>query len=95
MDKQETLFRLHAHLGCLAEAKIYNPQEKSLCSRSVNGYFIDYPQWSRGYSFYYLTRTTRIVEIDRANFLEDDCVSGSILRDYVFEESQEDIIVPN
>ena len=78
---------------CPAKAKIYNPHEKSLNSMTISGYFIGYIERSRGYRFYCPTHITRIVEIDRVVFLEDGCVSWSILRDYVFEESQEDVVL--
>ncbi|GJX48932.1 retrovirus-related pol polyprotein from transposon TNT 1-94 [Tanacetum coccineum] len=40
----------HLHVcGCPAEARVYNPQEKKLDSRTVSGYFIGYPEKSKGY----------------------------------------------
>ena len=81
--------------GCPVKAKIFNPHEKALDSRTISRYFIDYLKRPRDYKFYCLIHTTRIVETDKAIFLEDGCVSGSILRDYVFEKSQEDVSVPN
>ena len=33
-----------------------------------------------------------IIEIDKVISLKDGCVSGSILRDYVFYESQKDVV---
>ncbi|RVW35834.1 Retrovirus-related Pol polyprotein from transposon TNT 1-94 [Vitis vinifera] len=39
----------HIHIwGCPAEARIYNPHEKKLDSRTVSGYFIGYPDKSKG-----------------------------------------------
>ncbi|KAL6328467.1 hypothetical protein AAG906_038342 [Vitis piasezkii] len=38
--------------GCPAEARIYNPHEKKLDSRTISGYFIGYPDKSKGYRFY-------------------------------------------
>ncbi|GJZ54599.1 retrovirus-related pol polyprotein from transposon TNT 1-94 [Tanacetum coccineum] len=35
--------------GCPAKARVYNPQEKKLDSRIVNGFFIGYPEKSKGY----------------------------------------------
>ena len=81
--------------ACPAEVKFYNPHEQSLDSRIVSGYFIDYPERSRGYRLYCPSHSMRIVESDRAFFLEDGCISGSIIRNFVFEESQEDIITPH
>ena len=37
----------------------------------------------------------RIVESDCAFFLEDGCISGITIKNFVFEESQEDIITPH
>lgn len=43
----------HLHVwGCLAEARIYNPQEKKLDFRTLSGYFIGYPTKSKGYRIY-------------------------------------------
>ena len=46
----------HIHIwGCPAKARIYNPQEKKLDSRTIFGYFIGYPDKSKGYRFIVLT----------------------------------------
>ncbi|XP_075092034.1 uncharacterized protein LOC142172152 [Nicotiana tabacum] len=38
----------HLHVwGCPAEARVYNPQEKKLDSRTISGYFIGYPEKSK------------------------------------------------
>jgi len=35
----------HLHVwGCQAEVRIYNPQEKKLDERIINGFFIGYPE---------------------------------------------------
>ena len=81
--------------GCPAEVKVYNPHERSLDLRIVNGYFIGYPEMSRGCRFYCPSHSMRIVESDRAFFLEDDCISGSTIKNFVVVESQEDIITPH
>ena len=57
--------------------RIYNPQEKKLDPRTISGYFIGYVKKSKGYRFYCLSHTTRIVESRNAKFLENDLVSGS------------------
>ena len=42
----------HLHVwGCSAEARVYNPHEKKLNLRTINGYFIGYPEKSKGYRF--------------------------------------------
>ena len=68
----------HLHVwGCPAEARIYNSQEKKLDSITISGYFIGYPEKSKGYRFYYPNHSTRIVKTKNARFLEDGEISGS------------------
>ena len=68
----------HIHIwGCPAEARIYNPHEKKLDSRTISGYFIGYPDKSKGYRFYCPNHSVRIVETDNARFLENGEISGS------------------
>ena len=68
----------HIHIwGCPAEARIYNPREKKLDSRTISGYFIGYPDKSKGYIFYYPNHSVRIVETGNAIFLENGEISGS------------------
>ena len=62
----------HLHVwGCQAEVRIYNPQEKKLDERTINEYFIGYPEKSKGYIFYCPTHSTRIVETRNARFIEN------------------------
>ena len=58
--------------GCLAEVRLYNPQEKKLYPRTVWCYFIGYPDHSKGYKFYNPTHGQRIVESLTTKFLELD-----------------------
>ena len=68
----------HIHIwGCPAEARIYNPHEKKLDSRTISGYFIGYPDKSKGYRFYCSNHSVRIVETGNARFLENGEISGS------------------
>lgn len=68
----------HLHVwGCPAEARIFNPHEKKLDSRTISGYFIGYPDKSKGYKFYCPNHSTRIVETGNARFLENGEISGS------------------
>ena len=62
--------------GCPSEVRIYNPQEKKLDLRTINGYFIGYAERSKGYRFYCPSHSTRIVESRNAKFLENDLISG-------------------
>ena len=50
---------------------MFNPQEKKLDSRTVSGYFIGYPESSKGYRFHCLSHTTRIIESNNAKSLEN------------------------
>ena len=65
--------------GCLAEAKIFNPNIGKLDSKIVSCYFIGYPKKSKGYRFYYPDRQTKFVETKHAVFLEDDMIRGSMV----------------
>ncbi|GJZ80052.1 retrovirus-related pol polyprotein from transposon TNT 1-94 [Tanacetum coccineum] len=65
-------------VGCPTEAQVYNPQEKKLDSQTVSGYFIGYPEKSKGYRFYYPNHSSRIVKTGNAKFLENGEVSGSV-----------------
>ncbi|RVW63464.1 Retrovirus-related Pol polyprotein from transposon TNT 1-94 [Vitis vinifera] len=68
----------HIHIwGCPAEARIYNPHEKKLDSRTISGYFIGYPDKSKGYRFYCPNHSVRIVETGNARFLENGEINGS------------------
>ncbi|WVZ17437.1 hypothetical protein V8G54_010419 [Vigna mungo] len=67
--------------GCPTEVRLYNPHEKKLDARTISGYFIDYPEKSKGYRFYCPNHSTRIVESGNARFIENGQFSGS-------EESQ-------
>ena len=69
----------HLHVwGCQAEVRIYNLHEKKLDSRTISGYFIGYPERSKGYRFYCPNHSTRIVESGNARFIENGSVSGSV-----------------
>ena len=59
--------------------RIYNPHEKKLDSRTISGYFIGYPERSKGYRFYCPNHSTRIVESKNARFIENGSVSGSVV----------------
>ena len=72
----------HLHVwDCQAEIRIYNPHEKKLDARIINGYFIGYPEKSKGYRFYCPTHSTQIVEIGNAWFIENGETSGSELHE--------------
>ncbi|KAL0544331.1 hypothetical protein IC582_019444 [Cucumis melo] len=69
----------HLHVwGCQAEVRICNPHEKKLDSRTTSGFFIGYPEKSKGYRFYCPNHSTRIVETGNVRFIENDIISGSL-----------------
>jgi len=68
----------HLHVwGCQVEIRIYNPHEKKLDARTISGYFIGYPEKSKGYRFYCPTHSTRIVETGNVRFIENGETNGS------------------
>jgi hypothetical protein len=49
----------HLHVwGCIAEAKIFNPNIKKLYSKIINRYFISYPKRSKEYYFFCPNKNT-------------------------------------
>ena len=64
-------------MGCPAEVKIYNPHERKMDSRTTSGFFIGYPEKSKGYRFYCPNHSARIVEYGNARFIENGDISGS------------------
>lgn len=72
---------------------IFNPQEKKLDPKTVNGYFIGYPERSKGYRFYCPDHATKIEESNNAKFLEDRQNSGSNeKRNIVYKEVGDSIL---
>ena len=69
-NRKPSVFHTHVW-GCKAEARPYNPQESKLDSKTVLGYFIGYPDHSRGYKFYYPTHTTRVIETTKAVVIDE------------------------
>ena len=63
--------------GYPTEARIYNPHEKKLDSKTISGFFIGYHDRSKRYRFYYPNHNARIVEIGNAKFIKNGKVSGS------------------
>ena len=62
----------HLHIwGCPTEVRVYNPHEKKLDARTISGFFIGYPDKSKGYIFYFPNHSTRIVESGNARFIEN------------------------
>ena len=65
--------------GCLAEAKVFNPNIGKLDSKTVSCHFIGYPDKSKRYRFYCPDRHMKFIEIRHAVFLEDDMVRRSMV----------------
>ncbi|TQD69871.1 hypothetical protein C1H46_044597 [Malus baccata] len=77
----------HFHIwGCKAEARIYNPHEKKLDSRTESCYFIGYSEKSKGFKFYCPQGRTRIQETNNARFFEDQDVADLSQGRFIFEE---------
>ena len=76
-ERKPSLRHLHVW-GCPAEVRVYNPHERKLDARTISGYFIGYPEKSKGYRFYCPNHTTRIVESGNARFIESGQSSGSV-----------------
>ena len=75
--------------GCLAEAKVFNPNIGKLDSKTVSCHFIGYPEKLKGYRFYYPDRQTKFVETRHAVFLEEDMIRGSMVAcEISFEEKR-------
>ncbi|GJV78730.1 retrovirus-related pol polyprotein from transposon TNT 1-94 [Tanacetum coccineum] len=62
----------------ITEAQVYNLQEKKLDSQTVSGYFIGYPEKSKGYSSYCQNHGSKIVETRNAKFLKNVEIGGSV-----------------
>ena len=75
-DRKPSVRHLHVW-GCPTEVRVYNPQEKKLNSRTINGFFIGYLEKSKGHRFYCPNHSTRIVETGNARFIKNGEVSGS------------------
>lgn len=69
----------HVHeWGCVAEVRIYNPQEKKLKPRTVSDFFISYAEWSKGYRFYCPSHNFKIVKAKNACLLKNDTNMGVV-----------------
>ena len=80
----------HLHIwGCPVEVRIYYPQLKKLDSRTTSGYFIGYGINTKGYIFYCLSHTPRIVESRNTKFFEESEISGSTPRNIEFKETRD------
>ena len=69
-NRKPSIFHTHVW-GCKAEARPYNPQENKLDAKTVSAFFIGYPDHSKGYKFYCPTHSTRIIETNKAVFMDE------------------------
>ncbi|XP_024192419.2 uncharacterized protein LOC112196335 [Rosa chinensis] len=76
--------------GCPAEARPYNPEEKKLDPRTITCHFIGYPDKSKGFKFYCPSHSTRIIETNKAKFLETNM--PSTVQDFILEEEGEEAV---
>ena len=76
MNRTPSIRHLHVW-DCQAKIRIYNPQERKLDSRTISGYFIGYPEKSKGYMFYCPNHSMRIVETGNVRFIENGEINGS------------------
>ena len=75
--------------GCLAEAKVFNPNIGKLDCKIVSCHFIGYPDKSKGYHFCCPNRHTKFVETRHTVFLENKMVRGSMVaREINLEEKR-------
>uniref|UniRef100_A0A6N2M0Z2 Integrase catalytic domain-containing protein n=1 Tax=Salix viminalis TaxID=40686 RepID=A0A6N2M0Z2_SALVM len=83
-------------LGCPVGTRIYNPQEKKLDFKTISGYFIGYPDKSKGYRIYCPNHSTRIVETGNAKFYENGEISGSNkVQDVIIQEIRVHVPLPS
>ena len=63
--------------GCSSKVRIHNPKESKLDPWTIIGYSIGYTEISKGYKFYCLSNSTRVVESRNAKFLKNNFISRS------------------
>lgn len=57
--------------------RLYNPHINKLDARTISGYFIGYPEKSKGTKFYYPNYSLRILETGNARFIENGEINGN------------------
>ena len=63
--------------------------------RTISGYFIGYPEKSKGFRFFCPNHSTRIVETGNARFIENGEISGSDnLRNVDIQEGRVQVPMP-
>lgn len=77
MRRKLNLRNMHVW-GCSTEVRIYNSHKKKVDSRTTNDFFIGYLGKFKGYGFYYLDHSMRMVEIGNTRFLENDNIGRSM-----------------
>ena len=78
----------HFHVwGYKVKVRLHNLQSKKLDPTTINGYFIDYYVGSRGSRFYFPSYTSKVIELDRAIYFEDDNNTSQVTREIVFKKN--------
>ena len=80
--------------GCPVEVKIYNPSKIKLNPKTAHCYFISYPNNSKMYKFYFLSRSTKVVDSITTKFLENDASECSYSRVRYVNLKEEIVIMP-
>ena len=91
-QKKPSLCHFHIY-DCKVEVRLYNPQSKKLDQKTISGYFIGYCVGSRGSKFYCSLHTTRVIELDRAIYFENDTGISQGSREIVIKEHPVFILV--
>ena len=86
----------HLHVwGCPTQARPYRPNEKKLDERTVSCYFVGYVERSQGFKFYNPTIRS-FFEMGNARFFKDVEFGGEDnVRSVVFEEEQDQVLIPD
>jgi hypothetical protein len=65
--------------GCPDEAEIFKPNASKLESKTMNCYFIGYPEKSKCFRFYCSDKHTQFVEMRHTIFLVDEMMRRNIV----------------
>ena len=80
--------------GCRAQVRPYNLETKKLNLRTVSGFFVGCYIRSRGSRFYCPTHTTRIIDSDRAVYLEGESEQVATQEPHPISFREERVILP-
>jgi len=80
--------------GCKVEVRPYNSEIKKLDPKTIYSYFVGYNIGSRGCRLYCPNHTTRIIELDRAIYFEEDSGEDVSMQPCTVEFRVEHVDVP-